>query len=63
MSKMIETALVLKRENKFDKIRKNLLFLFFKKEYIMMEQIDNLLMPKRPNKNNIVIPKEIRKKK
>ena len=63
MSKVLETGLIIRKESKFDKIRKKLLMLFFKEEYLIMEQLDSLIKPKKINPQNIIIPKEIGKNK
>ena len=63
MSKIVETSLILRKETKFDKIRKNLFMIFFKEEYLLMQRIDNLMMPKRINPSKIIIPKEIGKER
>lgn len=63
MSKVLETGLIIRKESKFDKIRKKLLMLFFKEEYLIMEQLDLLMKPKKINPQNIIIPKEIGKNK
>ncbi len=63
MSKVLETGLIIRKESKFDKIRKKLLMLFFKEEYLIMEQLDSLVKPKKINPKNIIIPKEIGKNK
>ncbi|MCI8411298.1 MAG: hypothetical protein HFJ40_02405 [Clostridia bacterium] len=61
MSKVVETSLVLKKETKFDKMRKNLFMIFFKEEYLLMQRIDELMTPKKVNTSKILIPKEIGK--
>lgn len=58
----IKTELMLRKETKFDKIRKNLFFVIFKEEYKLEQRLDNLIMHKRPDLNKIVIPKEIGEK-
>lgn len=62
MSKIEEVSLVLKKETKFDKIRKSLFMLIFGKEYQMIEEIERLLTKKGQPKKNIIIPSEIGKK-
>lgn len=62
MSRIIETSLIVKKETKFDKIRKGLFMLLFGKEYQMFQEIDNLLTPKRIDRKRIIIPNEIGKK-
>ena len=60
MSKVLETGLIIKRESNFDKIRKSIYQIFFKKEYLLEMEINNITKVNRPNPNNIVIPKEIK---
>lgn len=55
-----QTSLVVKKETKFDKIRKNLFLLFFKEEYYLMERIEHFMEPKKINTSKIIIPKEIK---
>lgn len=62
MSKIIETSLVIRKETKFDKIRKILVGIFFKEEYLFNMEIENLLKMHRPNSSKIIIPKEIKRK-
>lgn len=59
----LETRLIIRKESKFDKIRKRLLMIFFKDEYFLMEQFNELIRPKRIKPKNIIIPKEIGKNK
>ncbi len=61
MSNLIEKSLVVRKENLYDKIRKSLLAFFYAKDYKMMERLDKLIIPKRPNKR-IIIPEEMGKK-
>lgn len=61
MSKLIETSLIIRKENVFDTIRRNLLKMFYKNEYNLIRRIDSLMTPKREKTHNIVIPKEIKK--
>lgn len=63
MSKVVETSLVLRKETKFDRLRKNLFMTFFREEYLLMQRIDELMTPKRVNISKIVIPKEIGKER
>ena len=63
MSNLLETGLIVRKETVFDKIRKSLLMLICQKDYQMIQRLDELMMPKRPNQNSkIVIPKEIGRK-
>lgn len=59
---IIKTELMLRKETKFDKIRKNLFFVIFKEEYKLEQRLDNLIMSKKPDLNKIIIPKEIGEK-
>lgn len=61
MSKIIETSLVLRKETKIEKIRKILLGIFFREEYLFNMELENLLKINRPNPSKVVIPKEIKK--
>lgn len=61
MSKVTETSLIIRKETRFDKLRKSLFMLIFGQEYRMLQEIEDLLMPKREKKKNIVIPNEIGK--
>lgn len=62
MANRKETSLVIKKENVYEKIRKNLLILIFHKDYQMIQRLENLMKPTRPKPNvKIVIPKEIGK--
>lgn len=60
MSNLMETSLVIKKETIYDRIRKNLFVLIYRKDFKMMQRLDDLIKPKRPNPSNkIIIPKEI----
>lgn len=61
MSKVVETSLVLRKETKFDKLRKSLFMIFFKEEYLLSQRIDDLIVPKRVKSSKIIIPAEIGK--
>lgn len=62
MGNLKETSLVIKKENLYDKIRKNLLLLIFQKDYQIIQKLEMLIRPRRPQPNTkIVIPKEIGK--
>lgn len=55
-----ETRLVVKKENRFDKIRKVLIEIFFhQEEYLLEMKLDNILKSNRVKPEKIVIPKEI----
>ncbi|MCI8759778.1 MAG: hypothetical protein HFJ34_01400 [Clostridia bacterium] len=60
MVKQIETSLVIRRESIYAKIRRNLYGLMYGKDYKMIQTLDVLIRPKRPN-GKIIIPKEIGK--
>ncbi len=57
----METGLIIRKETKFDKIRKILNRIFFKEEYFLEMELENLLKKKEINTSKIVIPKEIGK--
>ncbi len=57
----METGLIVRKETKFDKIRKMLNRIFFKEEYFLEAELEELLQKRTINTSNIVIPKEIRK--
>ena len=59
----LETGLIIRKETKFDKIRKILTRIFFKEEYFLEMQLEELLQRKSVNISKIVIPKEIGKNK
>lgn len=63
MSKVKETSLVIRKETKFDKIRKLLLEIFFKEGYLLEMELENLLKIHRVNPTKIVIPREIKNEK
>lgn len=57
-----KTSLMIRKENIYAKIRINLYRLMYGKDYEMIQRLDNLIKPKRPNQNQkIIIPKEIGK--
>ena len=60
MSNYVEKSLVIRKETIYDKIRNSLFSLIFKKDYEMMQKLDELMKPKRPDKK-IIIPKEMGK--
>ena len=55
----METGLIIRKETKFDKIRKLLTRIFFKEEYFLEEELRGLLQKRSINTSKIVIPKEI----
>ena len=59
----METGLIVRKETKFDQIRKLLNRIFFKEEYFLEMQLEELLQKKSVNTSKIVIPKEIGKNK
>lgn len=63
MSKIKETGLVIKKDTKFDKIRKLLTEIFFKEGYLLEMELENLLSINRVNSSKIVIPREIKVEK
>ena len=54
----METSLIVRRETKFEKIRKLLTRIFFKEEYYLEEQLDELFKTRSVNVSKIVIPVE-----
>ena len=63
MSKVLETGLIIRKESNFEKIRKSIYQIFFKKEYLLEMEINNITRINRPNPKDIVIPKEMLLKK
>lgn len=63
MSKVLETGLIIKRESNFEKIRKSIYQIFFRKEYLLEMEINNIIKVNKPNQKNIVIPREIKSEK
>ncbi len=59
MSKILETSLVVRKETKFDKIRKIIYQVFFPEEYLLDMELENLMKVHRPNPKKIIIPKEV----
>ena len=57
----MQTGLVVKKENKFDKIRELLNRIFFKEEYFLEAELKKLLQKRSINTPKIIIPKEIEK--
>ncbi len=57
----MENALIVRKETKFEKIRKILTRIFFKEEYFLEEELEGLLQKRSVNTSKIVIPKEIGK--
>ena len=55
----METGLIVRKETKFEKIRKILTRIFFKEEYTLEEELENLLQKRSVNTSKIIIPKEI----
>lgn len=62
MSKILETSLLVKKETKFDKIRKIIYQIFFREEYLLDMELKNIIRINRPNLEKIVIPREMVKK-
>ncbi len=54
----METSLIVRKETKFEKIRKLLTRIFFKEEYYLEEQLDELFKTRSVNVSKIVIPVE-----
>ena len=55
----METGLIVRKETKFEKIRKLLTRIFFKEEYFLEAELESLLQKRKVNTSKIVIPKEI----
>ena len=58
----METGLIVRKETKFDKIRKILNRIFFKEEYFLEAQLEELLRKESVNTSKIVIRKNMWKK-
>lgn len=54
----METSLIVRKETKFEKIRKLLTRIFFKEEYYLEEQLEELFKLRPVNVSKIVIPVE-----
>ena len=63
MSKIIETSLIIKKETKFEKVRKTIYQILFQQEYLLDMELKNIMQIKRPNPKNIIIPREIKSEK
>lgn len=62
MANLKETSLVIKKETIYDKIRKSLWIVIFKKDYQTIQRLENLMKPKRPKASQkIIIPQEMGK--
>lgn len=62
MANLKQTSLIIKKESLYEKIRKSLITLIYQKDAIMIQQLEELLKPQKPNlKEKIIIPKEIGK--
>lgn len=59
----MQTGLIVKKETKFDKIRKLLNRIFFKEEYYLEAELQSLIQKRSINTSKIVIPREIGKNK
>ena len=57
MSKVLETGLIIRKETNIEKLRKVLYKIFFKKEYFLEMEIENIIKINKPNPKNIVIPR------
>ena len=63
MSKILETSLIIKKETKFEKVRKTIYQIFFQQEYLLDMELKNIMKINRPNPKNIIIPREIKSEK
>ena len=61
--KKLETGLIVVKNTKFDNIRRKILMIFYGKDYKILENYQQLLKNKRPQKKDIIIPKEIKLEK
>ncbi len=61
--KKLETGLIVVKNTKFDNIRRKILMFFYGKDYKILENYQQLLKNKRPQKKDIIIPKEIKLEK
>lgn len=62
MKKTQETSLIIKKETIFDKIRKNLYFIFHQEEDLqIIQKLEEFTYHRTPRPTNIIIPKEIKK--
>ncbi len=57
MVKKIETGLIVVKETAFDKIRRKILNIIYGRDYIILQEFENLMKTNRPK--NIIIPKSI----
>lgn len=60
MSKVLETGLIIRKESNIEKLRRTLYRIFFKEEYFLEMEINNIIKSNKPNPKNIVIPREIK---
>ncbi len=60
MSKVLETGLIIRKESNIEKLRRTLYRIFFKEEYFLEMEINNIIKANKPNPKNIVIPREIK---
>ena len=61
--KKLETGLIVVKNTKFDNIRRKILMFFYGKDYKILENYQQLLKNKKPQKKDIIIPKEIKLEK
>lgn len=62
MKKTQETSLIIRKETIFDKIRKNLYFIFHQEEDLqIIQRLEEFTYQRVPKPTNIIIPKEIKK--
>ena len=58
--KVVEKSLIIRKESPFDKLRRTLVMMFFRKEYEVERKLDELMNYKKVDVSKIVIPKEIK---
>ena len=63
MSKKLELGLVVKKEAKFEKVRKVLIRIFFAEQYFIEQDFENLIKIRKIDTSKIIIPKEIGEKR
>ena len=63
MANYEEKSLIIRKETVYEKIRKSLVLLIFKKDFQMINELEALLKPKttKITSETVIIPKEIGK--
>lgn len=57
----METGLIIVKDNVFNKIRKNLFSIFFRKENELLNMIYDIERPRNKVTGKVIIPKEIKR--